>query len=140
VLETDDSADPVEREAEAELDRCELGVDEEQQRPAAVRNVGRENADRLDRHRPHRELENPRVFRAFLVDAEEAPTLDDAGVHAQPDAVGRPEPRAQIGGSEVPAAIGHREGGRSADPVDRDPEGPEAGGEASGRLELESRG
>ena len=125
AVEPDQPADADQREAEAELDRRELGRDEDQQREAglAVGQLGVEDADRLDVDDAlEAQLERPGVFALRDVEIEEAAAGEAAAVDDQADAVRRLEADGEIDGAEIAVLAREGEIGLEPDAVDRDGE------------------
>ncbi len=110
AVEAQQPAHADEHEAVAELQpAAELGRDDHEQREAgrAVGVLGRDQPDRLQAQEVgDGELERARVLAAVDVDEQVAAALDHARVDREPDAVGWLEAEREVGGAEVPVAVG----------------------------------
>ena len=142
VLQADDAADAVEGEAEAELDGGELAEDQQQQRPAILtsRQLGGEDADRLDRDRAEAELEDPGVLALVGVEEQVAAALDHPSIEREADARRGLEGEVEVRRTEVAASRGEGEGGGRAHPLHSQSEGSQLGAHGTGGLQLEPVG
>ena len=139
AVEAEEAADAVQREAEAELDRRELGADDDEQREArgAVRQLRRHEADRLDGHDlGDRELGDARVLALVGIEVEVAAALDDRSVDGEAGAARRLEPETEVERAELRVRAAREPQLREcADAVDRDRDRAERAREAGRDLE-----
>ena len=129
VLHADQPADARQREAERQLDRRKLAVDQQQQRIPGGR-FGADQRNRLDADGHQFQFQRTAVVAARGVDEQIAAALDDARVERETDAVGRLEFEFQTGRAGV-----HIE--QHAEPVDRRLERPERHAERRRQLDLQ---
>ena len=135
AVQREQAADADQCEAEAELNRHELGGDQDQQREslAAVRHLGIDDADRLERDDVlERELEAAEVFALVGIQLEEAATPHRPRVDRQADAARRLERKGDVRHSEIAAALREADERAQADAIDDGRERPELGRELRG--------
>ena len=109
AIEAEQPADAEQGEAEAQLDRRELGRDDDQQREAlaAVGQLGVEDADRLDLDNAlELQFERAGIFALVGIEIKEAAAAEAAAVDVETDAVGRLEARVELHRPEIAALCG----------------------------------
>ena len=105
------TAHAVQREAPAQLDRREVGVDHRQQGvPRAAGDLGGDQTKGLQREVVKLELQDPAVFALGRVEGQEAAAAHASGIDGEPDAGRGLEAQVEIGDRQASAAVRERQG------------------------------